>query len=384
MSIFLSYRRADSQEVVGRLYDRLVQHFAKGQVFRDLDSLQVGKPFPIALDEALKASKVALIIIGPNWVTIRDANARRRLDDPADFVRREVENALSSGIAVVPVLVSNASMPLQAELPASLTPLLFRHGVSVRPDPDFHKDASSLIEKLIQIVDLDENISESDTNSGEVTRQQNRSAPQKSMPRKESRSEHYPRQPAPSGKPKRGRGLVVFAAITLLAVCVGTAMYSGMMSSWWQDQGRAVPAPPADGGIVTVPSQRWDTLYPNGAKISVAGVSKAGREFKVELHREKLYVIDMNAVFPGDLSNTWLDPYLRLLDASGTVVAVNDDARIEPGNPRDAQIRHVASSTGWYTIQATHGLPLHSSGMRYKLRACSRISSNSTILSLAA
>ncbi len=45
-SLFLSYRRADSQEVVGRIYDRLRAHFPVERIFRDLDSIPLGKPFP--------------------------------------------------------------------------------------------------------------------------------------------------------------------------------------------------------------------------------------------------------------------------------------------------------------------------------------------------
>ena len=53
MGIFLSYRRVDSQEVVGRMYDRLITHFPIDRVLRDLDSLPLGKPFPQALDEVM-------------------------------------------------------------------------------------------------------------------------------------------------------------------------------------------------------------------------------------------------------------------------------------------------------------------------------------------
>ena len=35
------------------MYDRLVTHFSTDRVFRDLDSLPIGKPFPQALDEAV-------------------------------------------------------------------------------------------------------------------------------------------------------------------------------------------------------------------------------------------------------------------------------------------------------------------------------------------
>lgn len=153
--IFLSYRRADSQEVLGRIYDRLITQFPTDRVFRDLDSLQIGKPFPQALDEAVAEASVALIIIGPTWASISDAEGIRRLDNPSDFVRLEVEKALSAGFPVVPVMVSNASMPKVGELPESLRPLVFRHGVSIRPDPDFHNDMDRLIGKLSALLDFE-------------------------------------------------------------------------------------------------------------------------------------------------------------------------------------------------------------------------------------
>jgi hypothetical protein len=153
VGIFLSYRRADSQEVVGRMYDRLIKHFPIDRVFRDLDNLQLGTSFPHALDEAVTNANVALIVIGPNWVNIKDTEGRRRLDSPSDFVRLEVEKALGAGIPVVPVFVTHASMPNSDDLPESLRPLVFRHGISVRPDPDFHRDMDRLIGKLSSLLD---------------------------------------------------------------------------------------------------------------------------------------------------------------------------------------------------------------------------------------
>lgn len=152
MAIFLSYRRADSELVVGPIYDRLAAHFSGERVFRDLDSLPIGKPFPDALAEALVTARIALIVIGPTWVSTKGADGQRRLDDPADYVRLEVEKVLNAGIPVVPVLVNRASMPNADELPASLQGLVFRQGLQVRPDPDFHGDVSRLVNKLHELL----------------------------------------------------------------------------------------------------------------------------------------------------------------------------------------------------------------------------------------
>ncbi len=137
---------------VGRMYDRLIKHFSIDKVFRDLDSLPIGKPFPQALEEAVANAKVALIIIGSSWASITDANGEQRLGNPTDFVRLEVEKALAASLPVVPVLVNRATMPSAVDLPESLRPLVLHHGVEVRPDPDFHSDMERLIGKLSAIL----------------------------------------------------------------------------------------------------------------------------------------------------------------------------------------------------------------------------------------
>ena len=133
--IFLSYRRADSNDVVGRIYDRLIQRFPRCDVFRDFDSLRPGLPFPQQLDDAITRSTVSLVLIGPQWVSVTNQRGYRRLDDPSDFVRLEVERSLGTGIPVIPVLVSNAIMPDGDALPESLKPLVLLHGIRIRPDP---------------------------------------------------------------------------------------------------------------------------------------------------------------------------------------------------------------------------------------------------------
>jgi hypothetical protein len=45
----------------------------------------------------------------------------------------------------VPVLVGNAAMPNEDDLPDEIRGLAYRNAISVRPDPDFHKDLDRLI-----------------------------------------------------------------------------------------------------------------------------------------------------------------------------------------------------------------------------------------------
>lgn len=151
--IFISYRRTDNPDATGRIYDRLVSEFGKVRVFKDVDSIPLGQDFRAHLNEIVGGCAAVLAIIGPRWTDMRDTAGARRLDDADDFVRIELEAALARNIPVVPVLVAHAAMPATRELPASLASLAFRQAIEVRPDPDFHNDATRLVAALRKIID---------------------------------------------------------------------------------------------------------------------------------------------------------------------------------------------------------------------------------------
>ncbi len=151
-SIFVSYRRDDSRHQAGRLYDRLVAHFGAEQVFKDVDSIPLGLDFREVLTERVAGCDVFIAVIGDAWLSIAGKSGTRRLDDPGDFVRIEIEAALSRQIPVIPVLVGNASVPQAEELPESLLTLSYRNGLPLRPDPDFHHDMDRLVRGINHVV----------------------------------------------------------------------------------------------------------------------------------------------------------------------------------------------------------------------------------------
>jgi hypothetical protein len=148
MTIFISYRRDDSADVTGRIYDRLVDNFGEDTIFKDVDSIPFGVNFRSYLNDIIGKSKILLVVIGPKWLNIENEQGKRRLDDPADFVRIEIEAALQRNIVIIPLLVSRSSMPNAMQLPATLEELAFYNGSQVRSDPDFHKDMDRLIYEL--------------------------------------------------------------------------------------------------------------------------------------------------------------------------------------------------------------------------------------------
>lgn len=146
MSIFISYRRADSKYVVDRIRERLVAAFGPEAVFRDIESIPLGTDFRSVLNKETTGCSIMLVVIGPQWAGITDSQGNKRLLNPNDFTRIEVETGLQGkDILVIPVLVMNAVMPAAQDLPESLCELLYRNAISVRNDPDFDNDMQRLI-----------------------------------------------------------------------------------------------------------------------------------------------------------------------------------------------------------------------------------------------
>ena len=150
--IFISYRRQDAADVCGRMFDHLAAHFARDDLFKDVDSIGLGLDFRAVIADAVGSCDVVLVVIGPDWEHARDGQGRSRLLDPDDFVRIEVEAGLERDVAVIPVLVGGAAMPKRENLPESLHPLVYRNAIALRADPDFAGDMQRLIRALESIL----------------------------------------------------------------------------------------------------------------------------------------------------------------------------------------------------------------------------------------
>ena len=147
-TVFVSYRRDDSADVVGRIIDRLHAGLVDHDIFRDVDDIPLGADFQQAISEKVGTATVVLVAIGPRWLTATSHEGTRRLDDPNDFVRLEVQAAVQRDIPVIPLLVGGAEMPSADSLPEGLRPLAFRNGIPIRPDPDFDNDVRRLMSAL--------------------------------------------------------------------------------------------------------------------------------------------------------------------------------------------------------------------------------------------
>jgi TIR domain len=145
--VFLSYRREDASGHAGRLYDLLAARYGPERVFMDIDAIPLGSEFGETINRAVASCDVLIALIGRGWLHATDPAGNRRLDDPDDFVRREIESALAQGVVVVPASVQGAEIPQAGVLPPSLAPLTRRQGFQLS-DTGWQDDVGRLIRRL--------------------------------------------------------------------------------------------------------------------------------------------------------------------------------------------------------------------------------------------
>lgn len=149
-NIFINYRREDSAGHAGRLYDALSRHFP-GRLFMDIDTLAPGVDFVDAIEQAVDSCEVLIVVIGREWLSVKNKAGRRRLEDPGDFVRLEVESALARKIRVIPVLVQDTPMPGVEDLPPSLASLARRNAIELS-DARWAYDVDRLVRTIREIL----------------------------------------------------------------------------------------------------------------------------------------------------------------------------------------------------------------------------------------
>src|SRR5580693_2324474 len=149
--ITISYRRADSEAMTGRICDRLITHYGKQAVFRDIDDIPAGIDFRHHINEVLLKTNVLLAIVGPKWLgTAR--GGLDRINEESDPVRVEVETALRRRVPIIPVLIGATRMPSSELLPPSLKDFAFRNAVRVDTGQDFDYHMDRLIKAVETIV----------------------------------------------------------------------------------------------------------------------------------------------------------------------------------------------------------------------------------------
>ncbi len=146
--IFINYRREDASGHAGRLYDALAGRFGREQVFMDVDAIRPGENFATVLDDSVASCDFLIALIGRRWMSVADRDGRPRLERPEDYVRLELQTALTSPhTRVIPALVQGAEMPTSDDLPSPMRPLALRQAIELS-DRRWRSDVDRLLRHL--------------------------------------------------------------------------------------------------------------------------------------------------------------------------------------------------------------------------------------------
>ncbi|MEU8772902.1 toll/interleukin-1 receptor domain-containing protein [Streptomyces sp. NPDC048606] len=141
--IFVNYRTGDEEATATLIERDLSARFGNENVFFASKSIRPGQPFPRELLKAVRRSSVLLAVIGEKWVEAPGRSGRPALEDPEDWTRVEIEEAMACGADVVPVLVGRSTRLERGMLPAELAGLADHQ--YLRFD---HRDAESDLRRI--------------------------------------------------------------------------------------------------------------------------------------------------------------------------------------------------------------------------------------------
>jgi len=123
--------------------------FGGDAVFIDDVTIQAGDEWPEEIARVLVGCAVVVVVIGSSWLRLQDEHGQRLLDRTDDWVRREIERAISLGKKILPVLLGNTDMPLRLALPLAIADLSQHQALRIRQDTwsdDFQKLVSRIEE----------------------------------------------------------------------------------------------------------------------------------------------------------------------------------------------------------------------------------------------
>lgn len=157
---FINYRTGDGEHVATNLSRTLAARFGDDEVFLASRSIEAGNDFVQGLEQAVARCEVLFAVVGRDWLDASGPSGRA-LDDPSDWVRREIASVLRTGV-VVPVLFDGAPRLKREQLPEDLQAMArcqYR-----RYD---HRNADAALEQIVEAAlvaapRLEEKLSEPD------------------------------------------------------------------------------------------------------------------------------------------------------------------------------------------------------------------------------
>ncbi len=141
--VFINYRGEDTRSYGVLLYRELSGHLGDDLVFLDSESIVAGADFAREILGRVRSCQALLAVIGPHWLTATDLSGQRRIDNPQDWIRRELVEAFAAGTRVIPVLIDEATLPAVDQLPADIAALAGRQFRRLR-----HRDADMDLNRI--------------------------------------------------------------------------------------------------------------------------------------------------------------------------------------------------------------------------------------------
>jgi TIR domain-containing protein len=149
--VFICYRRQETSPYAGRIYDAMVARFGEENVFMDLE-LPPGVDFVERITRVVSGCVALIVVIGPSWAELQTEDGTRRIQDPDDFVRLEVETGLRRhDVTPIPVLVGGARMPRREDLPAEIQAITRRNALELS-EGRWTYDVGRLLQTLEQLL----------------------------------------------------------------------------------------------------------------------------------------------------------------------------------------------------------------------------------------
>lgn len=150
VKVFISYRRSESLQDSERICDYLSSHLSAANVFKDVHTISKGSAFQTVIRKALSTTDAVLVLIGPRWLNLRLGSGLRRLEDPSDYVRLELQMALERhpNCLIIPVLIDNTPMPQENQMPDGLQLLASFTPAVVRTNAYFLRDMQAIVERI--------------------------------------------------------------------------------------------------------------------------------------------------------------------------------------------------------------------------------------------
>jgi hypothetical protein len=148
--IFISYRRTEAEYAAGALGRELRRYFGDQQIFRDKEDIGGGVQWKQQLLHEIDKDSALLVLMGKDWANAKDGHGVRRLDSLDDGLRLEISDGIKDGAAIFPVLLENAQMPNESELPPELRRLPEFNALKLR-DGDWKQDLEAICRTLVRI-----------------------------------------------------------------------------------------------------------------------------------------------------------------------------------------------------------------------------------------